>query len=81
MHPPGAGFDDFSWRVSIADVRQGGPFSQFPGIDRCLAVLEGEMSLKIADRSPVVVSPATPPALFPGDDRTDATLIGGAVVD
>jgi uncharacterized protein len=81
VHPPGAGFDDFGWRVSIADVRQGGPFSPFPGIDRCLAVLEGEMSLTIANRSPVMVSPATPPALFSGDDGTDATLIGGAVVD
>ncbi|HEV2649629.1 MAG TPA: HutD family protein [Rhizomicrobium sp.] len=81
VHPPGAGFDDFGWRVSIADVRQGGPFSQFPGIDRCLAVLDGEMALKIADRTPVVVSPDTPSALFSGDDRTDATLIGGAVVD
>jgi uncharacterized protein len=81
VYPPGAGFDDFGWRVSIADVRQGGPFSLFPGIDRCLAVLEGEMSLTIADGAPVVVSPGTPPALFSGDDRTDAILTGGAVVD
>ncbi len=81
VYPPGAGFDDFGWRVSIAEVRQGGPFSQFSGIDRCLAVLEGSMSLRIADRTPIVVSPDTPPALFSGDDRTDATLIGGAVVD
>ena len=81
VHPPGAGFDDFGWRVSIADVRQGGPFSQFPGIDRCLAVLEGEMSLTVAGRLPIVISPQTPPALFPGDDKTDATLTDGAVVD
>ncbi len=81
VYPPGAGFDDFGWRVSIAEVRQGGPFSRFPGIDRCLAVLEGEMALKIADGAQVVVSPDLPPALFSGDDITDATLVGGAVVD
>ena len=81
VHQMGAGFDDFGWRVSIADVRQSGPFSQFPGIDRCIAVLEGQMALRIADRIPVVVSADTLPALFSGDDRTVATLIGGAVVD
>jgi hypothetical protein len=81
VYPPGAGFDDFGWRVSIADVRHGGPFSLFPGIDRCLAVLKGAMTLTIADRQLVMVSPETPPALFSGDDGTVAALAGGTVVD
>lgn len=33
---------DFIWRISMARVEQPGPFSAFPGVDRVLAVLEGE---------------------------------------
>ena len=36
VFPAGASFDDFGWRISIADIARGGPFSQFPGIDRTL---------------------------------------------
>ncbi len=32
---------DFIWRLSIADIRQDGPFSSFPGIDRTLMLLSG----------------------------------------
>ncbi|TIN81446.1 MAG: HutD family protein, partial [Mesorhizobium sp.] len=42
VSPSGAGLDDFDWRVSMARVELSGPFSQFAGIDRTLAVLEGE---------------------------------------
>ena len=30
--PPGA--DDWDWRISIAEVDKGGPFSSFPGVER-----------------------------------------------
>lgn len=33
---------DFKLRISTAIVHQSGPFSHFPGIDRCLLLLEGE---------------------------------------
>lgn len=38
--PPGSGAD---WlvRVSVADIDRDGPFSPFPGVQRCFAVLEG----------------------------------------
>ncbi|CAG9217236.1 Uncharacterized 21.2 kDa protein in hutC 3'region [Burkholderia gladioli] len=39
--PPGASLDGFTWRVSVADVAQPGPFSRFPGIDRTLVLLSG----------------------------------------
>ena len=42
VFPAGAGLDDFDWRVSMARVESSGPFSVFPGIDRTLAILEGE---------------------------------------
>ncbi|MEC4600651.1 HutD family protein, partial [Burkholderia vietnamiensis] len=28
-YPPGAALDAFAWRVSVADVGAGGPFSRF----------------------------------------------------
>jgi hypothetical protein len=39
--PPRSGDQEWSWRVSIADVPATGPFSVFPGIDRSIAVIEG----------------------------------------
>lgn len=40
-HPVGAGLDNFDWRVSITSIQKGGPFSQFPGVDRTLVLLGG----------------------------------------
>jgi uncharacterized protein len=33
---------DWSVRVSVAEIEADGPFSPFEGIDRCMAVLQGE---------------------------------------
>ncbi len=49
--PPGAGMDDFTWRVSMAEVTQSGPFSCFPGVRRHLTVLRGRLRLDFAGRS------------------------------
>jgi environmental stress-induced protein Ves len=82
VSPTGAGLDDFDWRVSMARVEGGGPFSQFAGIDRTLAVLEGEgIVLDIAGRSPTTVTRATDPLSFPADVPTAAALIGGPITD
>ncbi|NEA41393.1 HutD family protein [Streptomyces sp. SID11385] len=81
---PGAepsGPDAFDWRVSIADVDAGGPFSAFPGIDRVITLVEGSgMVLTVDSAPPRLVEPLTPFA-FPGDARTDCRLEGGAVRD
>lgn len=39
VFPPGTGFDEFLWRLAIADLDRSGPFSSFPGIDRLLMLL------------------------------------------
>jgi uncharacterized protein len=80
-HPPGSGFASFEWRVSMAEVRTGGPFSSFPDIDRSLAVLEGSLTLLIAGRAPVTLSPDTPAVHFSGDAAVSATPLGGVVTD
>ena len=42
VSPQNASLEAFDWRVSMARVESDGPFSAFPGIDRTLAVLEGQ---------------------------------------
>lgn len=81
VFPQRAGFDDFGWRISIAEISRGGPFSQFPGIDRILAMLKGRVSLSIAGRDAIALSADMPPVDFPGDVPTGAELIGDAATD
>jgi uncharacterized protein len=82
VHPPGAGFDTFDWRISMATVATDGPFSIFPGIDRTLAILDGAgIQLVIAGEPPVTLTAASPPLAFPADLAAAATLISGTTVD
>lgn len=77
MAPPET-TDGFDWRVSVADVDAGGPFSAFPGIDRLITLVEGEGMLLTVDGTPHPVGPLSPFA-FPGDAATDCRLEAGAV--
>lgn len=79
--PEGAGFDDFLWRVSMAEVRADGPFSVFAGVDRVLAVLEGRLRLEVEGRPPVEIGPDSPPVVFPGDAPTHGAVLAGPVLD
>jgi environmental stress-induced protein Ves len=82
VSPDGAGLDDFDWRVSMARVEGGGPFSGFAGVDRTLAVLEGEgIVLDIAGRQPERLIGASVPLSFPADVPTTAVLISGPITD
>ena len=66
VSPDGSGLDDFDWRVSMARVASSGPFSGFAGVDRTLAVLEGEgIVLDIAGQSPATLTRASAPLSFP----------------
>jgi uncharacterized protein len=81
VQPPGSDFGAFDWRVSIAEVRSRGAFSLFPGVDRCMAVLEGRLALSIGGRDALSLSPDTPPLHFPGDVAVSAEPLGEAVTD
>jgi environmental stress-induced protein Ves len=72
---PGADGFSFDWRLSIAEVNAGGPFSLFPGVDRSLAVLEGRMRLTVGDGSPIELDSDAEALAFPGDVPTSAELI------
>jgi len=78
--PQGAGLDAFDWRVSLADVDSGGPFSAFPGVDRILMVVEGPgMELVVDGRFVPLV--ALDPLRFDGAADTSATLVDGPTRD
>ncbi len=82
VEPEDAGFDDFLWRVSIAEVTQSGSFSQFPGVDRTIVLLSGDgMVLRSADGSQFALTTPFVPHDFPGETAMDATLTGSATRD
>ena len=82
VSPPGAGFDTFDWRISMARVASDGPFSLFPGIDRSLAVLEGEaIRLMVEGRGEIIVNRESHPAVFPGEIAITGTLTSGPILD
>lgn len=65
-------------RVSVADVERAGPFSVFPGVDRWIAVIEGDgVCLRTLGRPPAVVGTDAPDMhAFPGDATTECELTG-----
>ncbi|MDQ2634954.1 MAG: HutD family protein [Pseudomonadota bacterium] len=78
VSPESAGLDDFDWRVSMARIEAGGPFSLFPDVDRTMSVLEGEgMLLSAEGRSPFGLTFRSDPLTFPADAATSAALIAG----
>lgn len=80
--PPGAEIDAFDWRVSIAHVAADGPFSLFPGIDRTIALLEGEgLTLDLPDGRAVTLEPSGAPFAFPGEWAVASRNVGGPTMD
>jgi uncharacterized protein len=66
-HPPHSDLGNFDWRVSLAEVRCGGPFSSFPGVDRHMAVISGRLELSLSGGEALSLSSDTAPLDFPGE--------------
>jgi hypothetical protein len=80
--PAGASLDTFDWRVSLARVATDGPFSDFTGIDRTLAVVKGSgLVLIIGESAPMTLSSGAEPVSFRGDTQTSACLTAGEITD
>lgn len=78
-----ANASDHNWslRVSVADITQNGPFSSFPGIDRCFAVLEGEgVELDLPGNAHRQRA-GDPPLAFAGEHPIGCRLLQGATRD
>jgi uncharacterized protein len=82
VFPPDTDFGTFEWRLSMANVASDGPFSQFPGIDRTLTVIEGKgLRLVVDGAPPIDLTPRSAPLAFAGDVPTTASLIDGPIRD
>ena len=82
VFPPGADMATFEWRLSMARVERGGPFSLFPGVDRSIAILEGDgLTLAVEDEDDVCLDKALSPFPFPGDAAAGVEMVGGPVLD
>ena len=69
------------WRLSIADVASDGPFSEFPGIDRWIMVIDGKgMELNVDGQVHRMGEPFEPFA-FSGDAKTRCRLLAGPIRD
>ncbi|SOY49263.1 conserved hypothetical protein, DUF886; similar to Hypothetical 21.2 kDa protein in hutC 3'region in Pseudomonas putida [Cupriavidus taiwanensis] len=81
--PPGAGMDDFVWRLSVADIERDGPFSAFPGIDRQIVLLDGAgVTLRADDGSfSHRLASVGEPFAFSGDTSLQSALLDGATRD
>lgn len=79
VHPPGAGFDAFDWRLSMADIAADGPFSVLPGVDRVLILMQGA-GLVLEGVAPGAMA-AGDRAEFPGEAAVTGRLTAGPVRD
>ena len=79
----GASAAEFDWRISVAEVAHDALFSAFPGIDRCITLLQGAgMRLHAPDGSVNhALTALLTPFCFSGDVALMATLVGGACSD
>jgi len=81
VHPSRASLENFDWRISCAQVDSVGAFSRFPGIDRVIVILAGELALEVEGSPAVVLSPQSAPWAFPGDAATSGGPVAGTVQD
>lgn len=68
----------FDWRLSIAELKVSGPFSQLPGIERIIAQLEGPPMRLEHDSGDSRALALLTPYRFQGEWATSATLSGPA---
>ncbi|OYU09722.1 MAG: hypothetical protein CFE38_21080 [Comamonadaceae bacterium PBBC1] len=77
--PPGAGMNDFDWRVSIAHIASDGPFSAFPGVDRIITLLSGGGVHLLSEGGEVDhrLDTSLAPFAFAGEAPIHARLLAG----
>ena len=73
--------NDWTWRMSVAEVGQSGAFSSFEGVDRWFAVLAGDGVQLVVDKHPQRLTALDAPFFFDGAASTDCQLIDGATQD
>ncbi|MGO4246509.1 HutD family protein [Paenarthrobacter sp. RAF54_2] len=81
-HPKAASAQDgaWDWRVSIADVSKAGDFSNFPGMERVITIIDGELLLLTVDGEEHPLEKYRP-FRFSGEAASSATLPTGDIRD
>lgn len=74
--------DDWSLRLSIAEIEQDAAFSSFPGVERELVLLHGEgLRLRFADGRCHTLMPPHGRLRFAGEDMVHGELVDGVTHD
>jgi environmental stress-induced protein Ves len=68
-------------RVSIAAIERAGPFSAYPGVERWLAVIEGDGVALALPRGEVTLTASDSPVHFSGAAAPGCRLVNGASQD
>lgn len=82
VEPPQADLaSGFDWRVSIAEIEQDGPFSQFPGVERDLFLLDGAGMDVVIDGVVQRIDQPLQRIHFAGSSHVDCRLLDGPTRD
>lgn len=81
VHPPGADFERFAWRASVADIARDGAFSVFSGVDRTLVMMRGAGMRLTGAGQPLEVRALYEPVGFAGELALECALHDGPVRD
>jgi uncharacterized protein len=75
--------DAVAWqcRISVADVERSGPFSAYPGVDRCFTVLQGAGVVLHLPGGPRRLTACSAPLAFDGAATPGCDLVDGATLD
>jgi len=79
-HPREASDGSWDWRVSIAEVGKAGDFSAFPGMERVISVIDGELLVLTVDGEEHAMERYRP-FRFSGDAATSSALPTGDIRD
>ena len=73
--------EHYDWRISMAEVKEDGSFSDFTGFQRVISVLEGEgIRLTIDNKNAQNINPLSAFA-FKGESKTHCALLKDVVKD
>ncbi len=78
---PSDGAQPFDWRLSIAEIREDGPFSAFPGYLRIINTLEGNGFRLTVDGRPTGPLRRYDPFVFSGASAVESALLDGPIRD
>ena len=74
--------EDFSWRLSLADIDEDGDFSAYPGYSRALALVAGEsLRLRFRGHGHCFLDPTRRGTRFEGDWKTHCAIPNGRCTD